>query len=125
MLLPGLYYQLRQGSRCRRKRCAGAGSRSGDQSVGYGGLPDRDGKVTLDACIMDEKGNCGAVMFLEGIKHPIKIARLVMDKTPHVQLVGEGALQFAIANGFTMKNCYTSKPKRHGKTGLKMPNMTL
>ncbi len=74
-----------------------------DQSVGYGGLPDRDGKVTLDACIMDEFGNCGAVMFLEGIKHPIKLARLVMEKTPHVQLVGEGALQFALANGLKLK----------------------
>src|SRR5215212_11828994 len=71
-----------------------------DQSVGYGGLPDRDGRVTLDACIMDEYGNCGAVMFVEHIMHPIKIARLVMDKTPHVQLAGEGALQFALANGF-------------------------
>jgi N4-(beta-N-acetylglucosaminyl)-L-asparaginase len=78
-----------------------------DQSVGYGGLPDRDGKVTLDACIMDENGNCGAVMFLEGIKHPIKIARLVMDKTPHVQLVGEGALQFALANGFAIEELLT------------------
>ncbi len=64
-----------------------------DQSVGYGGLPDREGKVTLDASIMDEKGNCGAVMFLEHIMHPIKVARLVMEKTPHVQLAGEGALR--------------------------------
>ena len=78
-----------------------------DMSVGYGGLPDRDGKVTLDACIMDEKGNCGSVMFLEGIKHPIKVARLVMDKTPHVQLAGEGALQFALQNGFTIENLLT------------------
>ena len=61
-----------------------------DQSVGYGGLPDRDGKVTLDASIMDDKGNCGAVMFLEGIKHPIRVARMVMEKTPHVQLAGRG-----------------------------------
>ncbi|RYD96324.1 MAG: glycosylasparaginase [Sphingobacteriales bacterium] len=78
-----------------------------DQSVGYGGLPDRDGKVTLDACIMDEAGNIGAVMALEGIMHPIKVARLVMEKTPHVQLVGEGALQFALANGFKMENLLT------------------
>src|SRR5437868_14820694 len=54
-----------------------------DESVGYGGLPDRDGKVTLDASIMDEHGNCGAVMCLENIMHPIKVARLVMEKTPH------------------------------------------
>lgn len=90
-----------------------------DQSVGYGGLPDRDGKVTLDACIMDEKGNCGSVMFLQHIKHPIKVARLVMEKTPHVQLVGEGALQFALANGFTMENLLTPESEKAWKAWLK------
>ncbi len=90
-----------------------------DQSVGYGGLPDRDGKVTLDACIMDEHGNCGAVMFLEGIMHPIKVARLVMDKTPHVQLVGEGALQFALANGFKIENLLTPESEKVWKDWLK------
>lgn len=90
-----------------------------DMSVGYGGLPDRDGKVTLDACIMDEKGNCGSVMFLEGIKHPIKVARLVMEKTPHVQLVGEGALQFAIANGFKVENLLTPESEKIWKEWLK------
>jgi N4-(beta-N-acetylglucosaminyl)-L-asparaginase len=90
-----------------------------DMSVGYGGLPDRDGKVTLDACIMDEKGGCGAVMFLEGIKHPIKVARLVMEKTPHVQLVGEGALQFALANGFTVENLLTPESEKAWKNWLK------
>ena len=83
-----------------------------DQSVGYGGLPDRDGKVTLDACIMDEQGACGAVMFLESIMHPIKIARLVMEKTPHVQLAGEGALQFALANGYKMENLLTPESEK-------------
>jgi N4-(beta-N-acetylglucosaminyl)-L-asparaginase len=78
-----------------------------DQSVGYGGLPDRDGKVTLDACIMDGSGNCGAVMFLESIMHPVKLARLVMDKTPHVQLAGEGALQFALENGYKREELLT------------------
>ena len=68
-------------------------------SIGYGGLPDRDGFVTLDACIMDEKSNCGAVMCLEYIVHPISVARLVMEKTPHVILAGNGALEFALANG--------------------------
>jgi N4-(beta-N-acetylglucosaminyl)-L-asparaginase len=86
-----------------------------DQSVGYGGLPDREGKVTLDACIMDEKGNCGAVMFLEGIKHPIKIARLVMEKTPHVQLVGDGALQFALENGFSPEPLLTAEAEKAWK----------
>src|SRR5689334_5126519 len=55
-----------------------------NQSVGYGGLPDRDGHVTLDACIMDEYYNCGSVMGLENIIHAISVARLVMEKTPHV-----------------------------------------
>ncbi|MFN2458641.1 MAG: N(4)-(beta-N-acetylglucosaminyl)-L-asparaginase [Chitinophagaceae bacterium] len=90
-----------------------------DNSVGYGGLPDRDGKVTLDACIMDETGNCGAVMFLEHIMHPIKVARLVMEKTPHVQLVGEGALQFALANGFKMENLLTPESEKAWKEWLK------
>jgi N4-(beta-N-acetylglucosaminyl)-L-asparaginase len=69
-------------------------------SVGLGGAPDRDGHVTLDASIMDEKGNAGSVAFLEHILHPISVARAVMEKTPHVMLVGEGAYQFAIDNGF-------------------------
>ncbi len=73
----------------------------GNRSVGLGGLPDRDGHVTLDACIMDDKGNCGSVCFLEHIKHPISVARMVMEKTPHVMLAGEGALKFALDNGFT------------------------
>jgi N4-(beta-N-acetylglucosaminyl)-L-asparaginase len=90
-----------------------------DQSVGYGGLPDRDGKVTLDASIMDENGNCGAVMFLENIVHPIKVARLVMDKTPHVQLAGEGALQFAIQNGFKKENLLTAESEKVWKEWLK------
>jgi N4-(beta-N-acetylglucosaminyl)-L-asparaginase len=67
-----------------------------DQSVGLGGLPDRDGRVTVDSCIMDYEGNCGAVMALEEILHPVSVARMVMEKTPHVQLAGEGALLFAL-----------------------------
>lgn len=72
--------------------------------VGLGGNPDRDGKVTLDACIMDEKANCGSVAFLERIKHPISVARKLMETTPHVFLVGEGAQQFALANGFVKES---------------------
>lgn len=68
--------------------------------VGLGGNPDRDGYVTLDACIMDEKMNCGGVAFLEDIKHPVSVARKVMESTPHVFLVGEGARDFALKNGF-------------------------
>ncbi len=71
--------------------------------VGLGGYPDRDGIVTLDACIMDEKANCGAVAGLEQIKHPISVARKVMESTPHVILVGAGAQQFALENGFKLE----------------------
>jgi len=69
-------------------------------SVGIGGTPDREGKVTLDACIMDETGNAGSVSYLENILHPISVARKVMDDTPHVMLAGDGALQFAKEQGF-------------------------
>jgi N4-(beta-N-acetylglucosaminyl)-L-asparaginase len=71
--------------------------------VGLGGNPDRDGIVTLDACIMDEKFNCGGVAGLERIKHPISVARRVMERTPHVLIVGEGAQQFAVAQGFPLE----------------------
>jgi N4-(beta-N-acetylglucosaminyl)-L-asparaginase len=72
--------------------------------VGLGGNPDREGIVTLDACIMDEHFNCGSVAALERIKHPISVARRIMEKTPHVLLVGSGAQQFAIAEGFTLES---------------------
>ncbi|MGI4973376.1 MAG: isoaspartyl peptidase/L-asparaginase, partial [Janthinobacterium lividum] len=71
--------------------------------VGLGGNPDREGIVTLDACIMDHRFNCGSVAALERIKHPISVARRVMEKTPHVMLVGEGAQQFAVAQGFPLE----------------------
>ena len=83
-----------------------------DTSVGYGGLPDRDGRVTVDACVMDEKGQCGSVMGLEDILHPVKVARLVMEQTPHVQFVGEGALQFALSKGFERTNLLTPKAEK-------------
>jgi N4-(beta-N-acetylglucosaminyl)-L-asparaginase len=75
-----------------------------DCCVGLGGYPDRDGIVTLDACIMDEKSNCGAVAGLERIKHPISVARKVMESTPHVLLVGDGAQKFAVQNGFPLES---------------------
>lgn len=78
-------------------------------SVGIGGIPDREGKITLDASIIDENGNCGSVAFLENIVHPISVARLVMEKTPHVMLVGQGALQFALENGFKKQDLLTPK----------------
>ena len=88
-------------------------------SVGYGGYPDRDGHVTLDACIMDETGNCGSVSFLQHIMHPISVARKVMDDTPHVMLSGEGALQFALQNGFKKQDLLTEESKQAWKNWLK------
>ncbi len=81
-------------------------------SVGFGGRPDRDGHVTLDACIMDDEGNAGSVSFLEHIKHPISVARLVMEKTPHVMLSGDGALAFALQNGFKKEDLLTDDALR-------------
>lgn len=90
-----------------------------ERSVGYGGRPDRDGKVTLDACIMDENANIGSVAALQNIKHPISVARAVMEKTPHVMLVGEGALQFAKAQGFQEENLLTVESEKEWKEWLK------
>jgi N4-(beta-N-acetylglucosaminyl)-L-asparaginase len=87
-------------------------------TVGFGGIPDRNGKVTLDACIMDERGRAGSVAFLEHIKHPISVARLVMEKTPHVMLTGKGAFDFAIQNGFKKENLLTPAAKRAWKRWL-------
>ncbi|MEB3323354.1 MAG: N(4)-(beta-N-acetylglucosaminyl)-L-asparaginase, partial [Synechococcaceae cyanobacterium] len=81
-------------------------------SVGYGGYPDRDGRVTLDACIMDGDGRAGAVAFLEGIMHPISVARKVMDQTPHVMLVGAGAKRFALDQGFAEQDLLTEEARR-------------
>ncbi|MEZ4807893.1 MAG: N(4)-(beta-N-acetylglucosaminyl)-L-asparaginase [Flavobacteriales bacterium] len=71
-----------------------------NRSVGLGGRPDRDGFVTLDACIQDQDGNAGAVAFLQRFEHPISIARAIMERTPHVMLVGAGAERWAMENGF-------------------------
>ncbi|MDQ2864352.1 MAG: N(4)-(beta-N-acetylglucosaminyl)-L-asparaginase [Bacteroidota bacterium] len=71
-----------------------------DCCVGLGGYPDRDGVVTLDSCIMDEHANCGSVGAIERIKHAVSVARKIMETTPHIMLVGEGARQFALENGF-------------------------
>lgn len=82
------------------------------QSVGKGGLPDRDGHVTLDACIMDKHGNCGSVVFLENVVHAVSVARKVMDETPHVMLAGKGAEQFAYEKGFPKENLLTDASKK-------------
>jgi N4-(beta-N-acetylglucosaminyl)-L-asparaginase len=88
-------------------------------SVGLGGFPDREGNVTLDACIMDQHGNAGAVAYLQNIMHPISVARMVMEKTPHVMLVGDGAFQFALENGFEKENLLTEKSEKAWKEWLK------
>lgn len=72
-------------------------------SVGLQGLPDREGITTLDASIMKGDGSCGSVAFVRQVKHPISLARVVMEKTPHVMIVGEGARQLAIAEGFPIE----------------------
>ena len=94
------------------------------KTVGYGSYPDRDGHVTLDACIMDENYNCGSVAFLENIIHPISVARLVMEKTPHIMIVGDGALQFALENGFTKTNLLTPDVEAEWKEWLKTSGYT-
>lgn len=101
---------------------AGARVPEGDPketSVGLGGLPDRDGRVTLDSCIMDEFANCGAVACLEHIVHPVSVARKVMEKTPHVFLVGDGALQFALSQGFKKEKLLTKESEKAWKEWLK------
>jgi N4-(beta-N-acetylglucosaminyl)-L-asparaginase len=90
-----------------------------ERSVGLGGRPDRDGRVTLDACIMDEKMNIGSVACLEHIVHPISVARAVMEKTPHVMLVGEGALNFAVSQGFKKEKLLTPESEVEWKEWLK------
>ena len=88
------------------------------RSVGYGGFPDREGKVTLDACIMDYNSNCGSVSFLQNIKHPISIAKRVLQNTPHVMLSGLGALQFALSEGFMEENLLTPEAEADWKKWL-------
>ena len=81
------------------------------QSVGIGGRPDMNGDVTLDACIMNEQGDCGSVAYLKNIEHPISVARQVMEETPHVMLVGDGAKQFALEKGHAEINLLTEKSR--------------
>ena len=82
------------------------------RTVGLGGYPDRTGVVTLDACVMDGQGRCGAVAALQDIVHPTAVARAVMEETPHVLLVGEGARTFALDQGFDTTDLLTEQSKR-------------
>jgi N4-(beta-N-acetylglucosaminyl)-L-asparaginase len=93
-----------------------------NHTVGRAGYPDRDGHVTLDASIMDEHGNAGAVAGMEYIAHPISVARAVMEKTPHVMLVGEGATQFAVEQGFKKEELLTPESKKAWLAWLKTAN---
>ncbi|HEY9516479.1 MAG TPA: isoaspartyl peptidase/L-asparaginase, partial [Gemmatimonadaceae bacterium] len=83
-----------------------------NSTVGHCGYPDRDGVLTLDASIMDGDGRCGAVAAIEDIEHPVSVARAVMERTPHVLLVGEGAQQFAVSQGFEKKPLLTDEARR-------------
>lgn len=83
-----------------------------NSTVGHCGNPDRDGVLTLDASIMAGDGRCGAVAAIEDIAHPVSVARAVMEKTPHVLLVGEGAQQFAMQQGFEKKPLLTPEAKK-------------
>lgn len=90
-----------------------------NHSVGLGGYPDRDGHVTLDACVMDHLGNLGAVACLEDIVHAVSVARRVMEKTPHVLLVGEGALRFALSEGFPRQELLTPAAEKAWREWLR------
>ena len=97
-------------------------SDSNNRSVGIGGLPDKEGKVTLDACIMNHENECGAVAFLQDIEHPIAVARKVMEETPHVMMVGRGAYDFAMEQGFEKQNLLTIEAKEVWKEWKKSEN---
>lgn len=90
-----------------------------DTSVGLGGGPDRNGDVTLDACIMDDQGNAGSVTFLKEILHPVSVARLVMEETPHVILSGQGAQDFALSKGHKKTNLLTERALQEYQKWLK------
>ena len=101
-----------------------------NMTVGIGGLPDIDGHVTLDACIMDQYQHCGSVAFLQHIKNPVSVARKVMENTKHVMLVGEGAFKFAIEQGFKKEMLLTEKSlaawkKRKIEADNKIPEINI
>lgn len=88
-------------------------------TVGHCGNPDRDGVLTLDSCIMAGDGRCGSVAALEDIDHPVSVARAVMEKSPHVMLVGAGAQQFAVQQGFAKRKLITPEAEQRWREWLK------
>ena len=109
------WQSMQQGSSALDAVIAGCGVEEANaqgQSVGIGGLPDTDGRVTLDACVMNEKGDYGAVLCMQNIKHPIAVAKKVMEDTPHVILAGVGAEEFAVSQGFKREDLLTEKSKK-------------
>ena len=88
-------------------------------TVGYGGAPDRTGKVTLDACVMNHHGDCGSVVAVENIVNVARLAKDVMEKTPHVMLSGKGAEEFAISQGYKKTDLLTDQSKKEWKEWLK------
>lgn len=83
-----------------------------NETVGKGGRPDRDGNVTLDACIMDREGHCGSVVYMQHFVHAVSVARKVMENTPHIILAGKGAEQFALSQGFKKEELLTESTRR-------------
>ena len=81
-------------------------------TVGYGGAPDRTGNVTLDACVMNHLGDCGSVVAVENIMNVARLAKDVMEKTPHVMLAGKGAEEFAISEGYKKIDLLTETSKK-------------
>ena len=109
------FYALQQGGTAMDMIEAGARLVEADAtglSVGIGGLPDRDGHVTLDACCMDHTGNAGSVCFVQGVLHPLSLARKVMEDTPHIMLAGAGAEQFAQELGMENVELLTDVSRR-------------
>ena len=95
-----------------------------NSTVGYGGAPNREGVVTLDAAVMDHQGNCGSVLGVEKIVNVSSLARDVMEKTPHVILSGKGAQSFALKNGYKLKSLLTDESKKNGLSGKKIQFIT-
>ncbi|MEJ6788738.1 N(4)-(beta-N-acetylglucosaminyl)-L-asparaginase [Brevundimonas sp. BR2-1] len=93
-----------------------------NSSVGLGGLPDRDGRVTLDACVMTWAGDIGAVCALEDVVHAVSVARRVMERTPHTMLVGPGARSFAVDQGFETQDLLTPRAEAAWREWLKTAN---